>query len=76
MTIGLGGFLLGNVFMMSFFGILSILSLVFWILMLVDSIKKKYRHKDDKIIWVLVIVLAGVIGALIYYFVVKRKNKK
>lgn len=76
MTMGLGSFILGSAIIMSFFGILSVLAFVFWVLMLVDSIKRKFKKNDDKTIWVIVIVLTGTIGALIYYFVVKRKNKK
>jgi cytochrome c oxidase assembly factor CtaG len=53
--------------------VIGILALVFWIYMLVDSIKRKYKDHNDKIVWVLVIVFLGIIGALVYYFVVKRK---
>jgi hypothetical protein len=53
-----------------------VFALIFWIIMLVDSIKHKYKDKDDKIIWVLVIALLGIIGAIIYYFVVKIEDKK
>ncbi|MBI2665106.1 PLDc N-terminal domain-containing protein [Candidatus Woesearchaeota archaeon] len=49
---------------------------VFWILMLVDVVKRNFPNNNDKLVWVLVIVLAGIIGALVYYFVVKRKDKK
>lgn len=48
----------------------------FWIWMLVDSIKRKYKDENDKIVWVIVIVLTGILGAIIYYFVEKRKDKK
>ncbi|HTZ41752.1 MAG TPA: PLDc N-terminal domain-containing protein [Candidatus Omnitrophota bacterium] len=76
MAMGLGGLLFGGIFFMLFIGILSILAFVFWIIMLVDAIKRNYKKSDEKIIWVLVIILTGIIGALIYYFVVKRENKK
>jgi uncharacterized membrane protein len=59
-----------------FFIAIGIASLVFWIIMLIDVVKRDFRKEDDKILWVLVVVLAGVIGAIIYYFVVKRKDKK
>ena len=49
---------------------------VFWICMLVDAIKRDFHGKDEKVIWVLVIVFVGLIGATIYYFVVKREDKK
>jgi hypothetical protein len=52
---------------------IGVASFVFWILMLIDSIKRKFKKDNEKIIWVLVIVLTGILGAIIYYFVVKRK---
>lgn len=56
--------------------VVSILAMVFWIFMLVDAAKRKFSNENDKIIWILVIVLAGIIGAIIYYFVIKVKDKK
>jgi hypothetical protein len=53
--------------------IIIILAIIFWIRMLINAIKRKYKDKIDKIVWVLVIIFLGLIGALIYYFVVKRK---
>lgn len=51
-------------------------SLVFWILMIIDCTKRKFKKEDDKIIWILILVLLQVIGALIYYFVIKIEDKK
>lgn len=45
---------------------------VLWLLMLIDAIKRQFPNENDKLLWVLVIIFAGWIGALIYYFVVKR----
>jgi hypothetical protein len=42
--------------------------LVFWIWMIVDCASNEPSVGNDKVIWILVIVLAGWIGALIYYF--------
>ena len=55
---------------------LVVAGLVFWVVMLIDVVGRKFSKEDDKIIWVLVVVLAGIVGALVYYFVVKRKGKK
>ena len=51
--------------------------LVFWIIMLVDSIKRKFKNDTEKIVWVLVIIFTGLLGGLIYYFAVfwNDKNK-
>jgi hypothetical protein len=51
----------------------AILSFVFWVAMLIDCLKKKFKNDNDRIIWVLVIIFTGLLGATIYYFVVKKK---
>jgi hypothetical protein len=59
------GALLG---LLIFFG-LGLASTAFWIWMIVDCATKEPSEGNDKLIWLLVIVLAGVVGAIIYYFV-------
>jgi|GEM_PF-4503472 len=49
---------------------------VFWIIMLVDAINRKdWEHENDKLTWLLIMVLTGIIGSVIYYFMVKRKYR-
>ena len=67
-AIGLGTFFITFVVGIFFF--------VFWILMLVDVIQRKFKKDNDKIIWILIIVFTNWVGAIIYYFVVKKPNKK
>ncbi len=55
---------------------IMIAAFVFWIWMLVDCAKRKFRKENEKVVWILIIVLVGLIGSIIYYFVVKRKAKK
>jgi len=76
MVMGLESLIFGSVLLMLFAGILSLLAFIFWIMMLIDSIQRKYKNKDEKIIWILVIILTYLVGALVYYFVVKRKKKR
>jgi len=64
-----------GLFWLVFFG-LGILGTVFWIFMIIDVAKKDFKNENDKVMWIIVIVLAGIIGALIYYFMVKTKDKK
>lgn len=48
---------------------LAIAGFVFWIIMLLDAIKvpdERSFKSGNRLVWVLVIVLAGWIGALIY----------
>ena len=46
---------------------------VFWIYMLVHLLKSDMPD-SEKLVWVIVILFASLIGAIIYYFLVKRKN--
>ncbi|MAE49607.1 hypothetical protein CMI48_02145 [Candidatus Pacearchaeota archaeon] len=61
---------------LAFFGILISLALVaFWVWMLVDAAQRNFKNKTEKIVWLLVIVLGGWVGALIYYIVIRAINK-
>jgi len=55
-----------------FFGIFAIISLIgtiFWVWMLVDCLTRRSLQGNEKLIWVLVILLGNVLGALVYFFV-------
>lgn len=51
--------------------VLLILS-IFWLWMLIDCIKREFK---DKVMWIVLLLVLGPVGAIAYYFVVKRKNK-
>lgn len=55
---------------------LTILGLVFWIWMLIDCLKYEPSEGNDKVIWVLVIVLLNWVGALVYYIVRRPERIK
>ncbi len=65
---------IGVLFLMFFLILMGALLFVFWLLMLIDSITRKFKESNDKIIWVLVNIFVGIIGALIYYFVIYNKD--
>ena len=57
---------------------IGIAGLVLWLVMLIDVIKREEdqfdsKQKEQKILWLLVVILAGWIGALIYYLLIYRK---
>ena len=56
--------------------VFGLITMAFWIWMLVDCLKHEPSEGNDKIIWVLVIVLANWIGALIYFFVRRPERKR
>lgn len=59
---------------MMLFGIaLAILVVVFWLWMLIDCLQRK--KFEDKLIWVLVLIFLNILGAILYYFLVKSKER-
>ncbi len=53
--------------------IIGIPLLAFWIWMLVDAITK---CAESKTAWILVLIFTGLVGAIIYFFLIYRKRKK
>jgi len=76
MFAGLAGVAIWIFFLLLGFAFLGILA--FWVWMLVDCVQRDFppQEQNAKIVWILVIVLAGWIGALIYFFVVKKARPK
>lgn len=56
--------------------VLGLSVICFWIWMLVDCLKYEKSEGNDKIVWMLVIVLTNWIGALIYFFVRRPERKR
>jgi prolipoprotein diacylglyceryltransferase len=52
-----------------------ILFIILWIMMLIDAATRKFSNDNDKIVWILIIIITGFIGALIYYFIIYKKYK-
>jgi len=74
-TAGMIGLVIFFMFLWLTLMALSILALIFWIFMIVDAAKRDFKKENDKVLWILVVVLAGIIGAAIYYFVIKKPDK-
>ena len=56
--------------------IIAILFVIFWIWMIIDCAKRKFRKDLEKIIWILVIVFATWLGALVYFIVIRMYNPR
>jgi uncharacterized integral membrane protein len=55
--------------------ILTMIALaVFWVIALIDVAKREFPGQNDKLMWILIVVLAGWIGALIYWFVGRQRG--
>ncbi|MBU2640174.1 MAG: PLD nuclease N-terminal domain-containing protein [Nanoarchaeota archaeon] len=48
---------------------------VFWLWMLVDCLKRNFKKDNEKLVWVIVLLFAHLIGAFLYYFIVKAKKR-
>jgi hypothetical protein len=53
--------------------VVGLAALAFWIWMLIHAIQNKGLTDTERIIWVLVVVLLHLLGALIYFFVGRPK---
>ncbi len=52
----------------------AVSSMILWIWMIIDCAQRKFKEDNEKVVWILLLVFLGVIGAIVYYFVVKRKK--
>ncbi len=69
----LGGFSLFFIFLWLFIMLVAFGGTVFWIWALIDVAKREFKNKDDKTLWILIVVLTGIIGSIIYYFMIYKK---
>lgn len=51
--------------------LIGILFFVFWVWMLIDAIQ---NQKEDRPLWILILIFLNILGAIIYYFAEKRKR--
>ncbi len=56
--------------------VLGIIFLAFWIWMIVDCAKRRFKNNIEKIIWILVIVFAHWIGSLVYFITIRMYNPR
>jgi len=53
--------------------IIGILAIPFWIISFIDILKSRFEG-NGKIVWLLVIVLLGIPGVILYRFIGKKKK--
>jgi len=61
-------------FMFLIFFVLGVGGTILWIWMIIDCATKEKSEGNDKLIWILIIVLTHWIGALIYLLVRRPKR--
>ncbi len=42
--------------------------------MLIDVLRRKFPDENDKIVWVLVLLFANLIGVIIYFFIGRKRG--
>ena len=65
---GLGGF---ELLLLTIF---FILPLFLWIIALVEVLKSEFKNTNDKLIWVIVILLFPIIGSLLYFIIGRNQR--
>ena len=51
------------------FLLVALIGFLFWLWMLVDCATKESDEGNTKIVWVIIIIFASIVGAAIYYYV-------
>lgn len=65
--------LIGLCFMCGLFlFVIAVIGFQIW--MLVDAARRQFPGDNDKLIWILVILLGSLVGGLVYYFVGRPKG--
>ena len=54
--------------------VFTLVAFIIWLKMLIDCITRTPNEGNRKLIWTLVIIFTGIIGALVYSFVQRPKN--
>lgn len=44
---------------------------LYWLFSLIDCVKRDFANSSEKVVWVLVLIFVGILGAFIYNIVVK-----
>ncbi len=59
--------------------IIGLVGFIIWIISLIDVLRKSdedFKNSNERLLWVLIVLLGGWIGGVVYYFMVYRKNNK
>lgn len=70
------GLALGAFFIVVWITIVAIFlaGFIFWIWTIIDCARREFPQENDKLLWILIIVLLGVLGSIIYVIVGRKKG--
>ena len=54
--------------------VLLAIGTIFWVWMVIDLLTRKFFDQQKKIVWLVVLLFAGIPGAIIYYFVARNQG--
>lgn len=69
---GVCTFLAAYWLLLAFMGGVALFTAVFWISMVIDCARSEFKNPNDKLVWILIIILLHFVGALVYWMVVKK----
>ena len=55
-------------------GFFALATTIFWIVELVDVMRREFADSNTKLIWALVILLSHFVGSVVYYFVGRQQG--
>ncbi|MDF2156520.1 PLD nuclease N-terminal domain-containing protein [Algoriphagus sp. CAU 1675] len=59
-----------------FWQLFGLIYIGFWIYALVDLVRSEFRHAHEKLMWLLIILFAPVIGTFLYLSMGRRSKSK
>lgn len=59
--------------------IVAVIAVVFWLWMLIDCLQRSDKNfpakgANDKLVWVVVLLLTNILGAILYYLLVRSRK--
>lgn len=65
---------LGLVIFFIIMAIIGLVAFIFWIWSIIDCVKRDFPGDNEKILWLVIIIILGVLGSLIYLIAGRKKG--
>lgn len=66
---------LGLAIMLTSF-VVSVLSIIFWVWLMLDCVQRDFREPTMKIVWIVLMVVLPFLGSVLYFFLEKYPADK
>lgn len=64
------------IILMLIFWIGILLLWIFWLIMIIDIVRRDWKRDGDKAAYLILVIFLNILGAIIYYFAIKRHLDK